>query len=1225
MAKKRLLTILSLCWLSLRLAAQPAVTVTDFSGRDALEGNLVTGLTTDRRGLLWVSTWGGLYRYDGYQFLCYKIRPGDGNQLDNSRIDDVQQDIHGNLVCRSYEDYYLFDFSTDKFHRLAGAKGVKAGRRKLYDSGVFERDGYRLKVEHKQLQWLDPDTRQWRPLVEHIKQARVTSTGVVWAIMDDGSFKRIIARRRQFELADCSEHVLTLHRDRRGRIWQTNNDGSVLLRDGQGRKLGYVSLSGKVTPGKTVVSRIYALDSDADGNVYLGTRGEGLYRLAPQGDGFSVTHYTNNPDDAYSLSNDEIFSVLCDGQRVWVGTLRGGLNLMVTEQGRTVFLNHGNRCKNFPAYEQLYGIRSMTKIGDVIAMATSDGLFTFQDNTSAPEQIRFYHSQRIKDDPHSLASNGLMSISHVDGRGTFVCSSHAGLCRLTSDNLLQDDLRFETWNTDAGAPSDRTMQVFTDGDQQLWVIFEKGLSKLDTRTMSSVDYLADSITHTWSLPVTTDNGLTYFATEQGLLTANLQAIKHQTKGAPILITSLTANGKSVHYSLDSNTLVLAKDQRNFTIEFAALELAGTDRVEYAYQLEGRDRDWIKTGRHRTLSFFNLEAGTYQLLIKATDNNRTWSDQVRRVTIIVQPTFWETPWAWLLYILIGAVVVGLALLVMLYIYRLRLNADFEKRLTEMKLRYFTNISHDLRTPLTLIEGPVSEMLQDQTLTARNRDYLSLIRSNTRRMLTLVNQILDFRKIQNSKMHLLIERMDLKAELTEVMADFRYLADDHQIDFTLADRTGEAALVWVDRDKVQKIFFNLLSNAFKYTASGKRIWIELESDETTVSASVCDTGKGMPQHVVGRLFARFETILTDNYMKSSTGIGLSLVKELAELHHAALQVDSKEGEGSRFKVVFQKGNAHFVNDENTQMMTSTSRPVAGQTHDASQPADAEQADVLTGETAGVRIMVVEDDAEMLRFVSGILAASYQVLQATDGQDGLEKAEALQPDLIISDINMPRMNGWQLVEALKQKAETSHIPVVLLTANGTLDDRIRGAAEGVEDYIVKPFSTEYLRVRVKAILQKQQQQQQHYMEHYAQSSAGAAAHIDVATNLELPTDNSGVERRLAQIDTDMMQQLRAYMEEHLADNTPIQTLAEHVGMSRTLFYNKIRSITGLTPVDFYRRYHVERSAQLMRDQGLTVSEACYRTGFSDPKYFSKVFKKFMGVSPSEYRNGKDALTKT
>ena len=1222
MNKTRLLAALCAQLWSLCLLAQPFVSTTDFTGHGALNYNKVTGMTTDRRGLLWVSTWGGLYRFDGYQFLSYKVRPGDGNELDNARIDDVQQDTHGNLICRSYEDYYLYDLATNKFRRLAGAKGVSEGRRRLYESGVFQREGYQLKVENNRLSYFDTTTRQWQPLVEHIKQARVTSAGIVWALMDDDRFLRILVRQRHFTPIDTDENVLALHRDRHGHIWQTNNDGSVLLRDGRSQKIGYLSPTGTISSSKSPIGRIYTIDSDAQGRIYLGTRLNGLYVLTPtshssrQTSGqlsFLISHYQHDPADPYSLDNDEIFSLLCDGSHVWVGTLREGLNLMTTRQGKTVFLNHRNSCTNFPSYEQLHGIRSMVRINDVIALATSDGIFTFQPDTINPEKIHFYHSQRINDNPHSLASNGSMSVNYIDGRGLFVCTSHAGLCHTTAKDLLQDDLKFETWNTEAGAPSDQTLQTFIDDDGQQWITFESGLSKLDASTMASTDFIAESTTFSWTRPVQLDDGSTIFATTRGLLKADLRTLHHQTVPLPILITALTANGKDVPYSLNADTVVLAKDQRNFTIEFAALDMAGTNHVEYAYQLEGRDRNWVKTGPHRQLSFFNLGAGTYHLLIRATDNNRTWNDRARRITIIIQPTFWETPWAWLLYGVLGIASLMLVLLVAMYIYRLRLNADFEKRMTEMKLRYFTNLSHDLRTPLTLIEGPVSEMLHDHTLTEQNRGYLSLIRHNTHRMMTLVNQILDFRKIQNGKMHLFIEQIDLKAELTEVMSDFQYLATDHHIDFALTTPSAPPAspstfYIWGDRDKVQKIFFNLLSNAFKYTAPSGRVWIEILEDANTVSASVCDTGKGIPQHAINRLFSRFETILSDNYMQSSTGIGLSLVKELVELHHAQLTVDSKEGEGSRFQVTFQKGSEHFLSDEGAEVRKYGDTEMRKFGDETVQK--HERTEVQKSNATPSKILLVEDDAEMLLFVSGILSDEYQVVQAVDGQDGQEKASREQPDLIISDINMPRMNGWQLVEALKSQPETSHIPVVLLTANGTLDDRIHGASLGVDDYIVKPFSTEYLRVRMHSILQKQHSQQQYFAEKFTHPQSTA----DDIMRVELPEDNAGVERRLRQMDTEIMERLRDFMEAHLTEDLAIQDLADHVGLSRTLFYNKIRSITGLSPVDFYRKYHIERAAQMLRNDGLTVSEACYNAGFSDPKYFSKVFKKFMGTTPSE-----------
>ena len=295
---------------------------------------------------------------------------------------------------------------------------------------------------------------------------------------------------------------------------------------------------------------------------------------------------------------------------------------------------------------------------------------------------------------------------------------------------------------------------------------------------------------------------------------------------------------------------------------------------------------------------------------------------------------------------------------MYIYRLRLNASFEKRMADIKLRSFTNISHDLRTPLTLIEGPVTEMLHDETLSQQNRSLLNLVHSNTQRMLTLVNQILDLRKIQNSKMHLLIERMDLKNVIETVMSDFSYLAKEHEIDFTLIDNTTEAANIWGDRDKVEKIFFNLLSNAFKYTKRGQRIWIELGNDKQTISATVSDTGKGISQQAISRLFTRFETILSDNYMQVSTGIGLSLVKELVNLHHAKLSVESEENVGSHFKIVFLKGNDHFHKDENAQIMTATDRPQATIGHDEEVSTASNDPIGMPEDKPQVKIMIVED---------------------------------------------------------------------------------------------------------------------------------------------------------------------------------------------------------------------------------------------------------------------------
>lgn len=1200
--QNRLLFFIMAVWASvMSLQAQPQVIITPLDGPEGLNHNKVTDLLVDHRGLLWVSSWAGIFRYDGYRFTEYLPQPGDGNELSSSRLDSVGEDEDGNLWCKSYDKFYCFDVNTMLFKEATQQDGRELRPKTMM--GDFHRNGYQLRVFERKLWWFHEQRRQWETLVEGIRFAVIDANGLVWAIMNDGAVNRIEVERPEFLLKE-DEAVLSQMKDRQGHVWQGLNDGSIRQLDSRGVSRGYLNRQGGISAGKTMLGRAYCMAETADGTLLFGTRGEGLLELRHTADGYVLTQYRHQESLDFSLSDDNIYSLLPGKGFVLVGTYRGGLNVMTGSGPAARFRHAANGCSNFPPCDRMYCVRSLATDGKVYVMGTSSGLYTFQMETD-PAKIKFFYSCRQPDRAASMASNEVTDVAYVEGKGFFVSTAYSGVCRIISQNLLRDQLDFDTWNTLRDAPSNRALRVFTASNGNQWAIFNDCLSMMNDGFTSSNDFLTNTSRYrelTGATPVWLDNGHVLLGCGEGSLEIPLDSLSPNHAAAPIMMTAVRVMGKSIPYDIDSDTLTLESNQRDCTLEFAALYLGSNDKVEYAYRVEGRDSTWVRLGRERTISFFNLPAGTYRLLVKATNNDRVWGPE-KCFTILVKPRFWETGWAWLIYALAALLLVGAAMMVVLYIYRLRMNVDFEKRLTDLKLKYFTDISHDLRTPLTLIDGPVTEMLTDPEISETNRGYLTLVHNNAQRMLTLVNQILDFRKIQNQKMHLLIERIDLKAELAEVMDDFRYLADDSHIDFALEDKTREATFIWGDKDKVQKIFFNLLSNAFKYTPRGHRVWLELSGDDRQVSVAVCDTGKGMAQNVAARLFQRFETIIADNYMKSSTGIGLSLVKELVELHHARLSVDSREGEGSRFTVVFQRGNEHFRDDQNTELMTASDRPSATQA-----------AVVSTEKAGGASILVVEDDAEMLRFVSDILGEEYQVCQAIDGQDGLEKASQLQPDLIVTDINMPRMNGWQMVEQLKQQKETSHIPVVLLTANSRLEDHIKGAQIGVDDYLEKPFSTEYLRVRLRAILQKQQQQRQQYMEGFS--------HAADVMKVELPQDNAGVERRLARLDAELMQKLRDYMEENLAVNTPIQELAEHVGMSRTLFYNKIRAITGQTPIDFYRKYHVERAAQMMREQGLTVSEACYATGFADPKYFSKVFKRFMGVVPSAYRDGSGAV---
>lgn len=1183
--------------MALQAWAQPKVSKTLFSAQESISHNKVTAMVVDSRGLLWITTWGGLYRYDGYRFTSFPIKPGDGSELANARLDDIIENERGQLVCRSYDKNYIFDYDTNRFHRYDHEVDWHALTPDYLNGYSFVRDGYQMTIRDHCLWW------NGEVLENGIKSAYVDRNGIVWIAKDDYVLERIVVTRPLYTFVDAGENVLALFHDSKGYIWQGNNDGTVMLRDKTGSPIGYVDAKGNISKGKSQLCRAYSFAEDREGRIYIGTRLNGLFvATLLDHSHVSLAHYMPDKNDRYSLSDDNVYTLLCDRYgRMWVGTYTGGLNLMERQGDRVRFLNRFNDYRHFPPTGRSYCMRSMTEVGKVIAIGTSDGIYAF--DASLPiAKTTFYHHARKADDAWSLPSNEITDLANVNGK-LVVSMPFSGLSMATADGLLSTDVRFTTWNTNDGAPSDRALRTFTDGRGNLWEVYNDVLARINLEQRTSSEFLTDGEGFTFSnygKRVLLDNGDTWLPSDKGIVAFQLDTLEHKSHTIPILITSLKANNKDVPYAITSDTLRLDKTQHSFTIEFAALALDGSSRVNYAYRLEGMDDEWTITGSNRNISFNDLEAGTYTLLIRSTDNSRTWLDNTRRITIIVAPTFWESGWGLLIkalgFLAQAAIVIG----IILYIYRLRLNVGFEHKMAEVKLKYFTDISHELRTPLTLIAGPISEMMHDETLSTQNQRFMALVNRNAQRMLTLVNQILDFRKIEERKMQLFVEKLDVLKEVERIVEDFRFVAKEKEIDLQLVNHCQEGTCLWADKDKFHKMLINLLSNAFKYTDPHHRVWVELQETEQSVSIAVGDTGRGIPKNKQKRIFQRFETLLNDSGMQFSSGIGLALVKELALLHHADISVASEEGEGSVFTLTFKKGNEHFA-----QNNTETKHTGEG------EEGLAETTENEAGEAAESRprLLLVEDEEDMRLFVRNVLENLYDITTACDGQDALEKVESIQPELIISDIQMPRMDGWQLVEHLKNDSKTSHLPVVLLTAKTAIDDRIRGARLGVADYIAKPFNTDYLKARLQSILQNIHEQQQHNIDELI---------FKGGISLEMPKDNSGVKNRMIKEDAEMLNRLKDFMEEHLMDDLPIQEMADHLALSRTLFYNKIKHLTGLTPLDFYRKYHVERAAQLIRNEGLTVTEACYRTGFSAPKYFSRIFKKFMGVTPSGYRQG-------
>ena len=527
------------------------------------------------------------------------------------------------------------------------------------------------------------------------------------------------------------------------------------------------------------------------------------------------------------------------------------------------------------------------------------------------------------------------------------------------------------------------------------------------------------------------------------------------------------------------------------------------------------------------------------------------------------------------------------------------------MTDLKLRFFTNISHELRTPLTLILGGIEDVKKHDSLTPRGENSLTLAHRNAKRMLTLINQLLDFRKIVKNKMELKISRVDLVPLVEDALDDFREMAYERRIEllFTLSRRS---VLVWVDIERMESVVYNLLSNALKFTPNGGRIEVilALREEEESVTLTVRDTGIGIPKDKQGMIFERFAQAsrAVDSNMKGS-GIGLSLCRDIVTLHHGEISVDSRPGEGASFTVKLKLGNAHFGME---QIDFSGAGAGEGKRRDDYMVSDFTAADSqrrvdVAPPKDAQKILLVEDNRELRIFMYNSLIDTYYVVEADDGAEALEKIRSEMPDIIVTDLMMPRMDGIELIDKVRHDFTMSHIPIVMLTARHSPDDRVKAMEFGADGYITKPFSIELLLARIDNLLT----QRRKLFEKFSSQSARNKV-VELAVEDVVVTDR----------DEEFMKNVMAWLGENVENSElTIDQLASHLGLGRTTMYNKLKSLTGKSPVELIKEYRITKSKLLLRTGQFSVSEVAYKVGFSDPGYFSRCFREQFHMSPAEY----------
>lgn len=1068
--------------------------------------------------------------------------------------------------------------------------------------------------------------------------------GDLWMCTHSKGLEKVTFRPPQFKMItpvphhyeSLSNEVRGLCEDKEHNLWVGLKDGKLRVYDKNRTERGYLTEAGTIShTGTPMRGNVYYILQDSKGNLWIATKGDGLVKAEPQGNArYRLTRYQHRKDDIYSLSDDNVYCVYEDTRgRIWVATFAGGVNYMAHDEGgKEIFVNHRNNLKGYPI-DNCYKARFITGDGEGhIWIGTTVGALMVDENFRTPEEAVFRHFVRVPEDAHSLSNNDVHWIISTRNKELYLATFGGGLNKLMSLDR-NGNARFKSYSVQDGLPSDVLLSIREDSKDNLWMSTENGISKFIPSEEKFENYddkgISFRVRFSEAASACTSLGNILFGASNGIFMFNPDSIRKSSYVPPIVLSGLLisnedvmpGSGSVLKQSLDdTHKLELSHRENIFTIQYAALDYSAPYEIQYAYILEGFEKAWNYVGKQRTATYTNLPKGHYVFKVRSTNADGVWTENTRTLDIEVLPSFWETPFAYFLYVLFVLLVIITAVYILFTIYRLKHKVSMEQQMTDMKLRFFTDISHELRTPLTLISGPVEYVLENTPLPDDAREQLQVVERNTNRMLRLINQILDFRKIQNRKMKMQVQRINVVAFTRKIMESFDAMAEEHRIDFLFETEKDELWL-WVDADKYEKIVFNLLSNAFKYTPNDKMITVFIHEDEKSVSVGVQDQGIGIAESKKKSIFVRFENLVDRNlFNQSSTGIGLSLVKELVEMHKAVISVDSKLGTGSCFKVDFLKGKEHYddsveflqddaaVGMEVVEHVAEVDNMVHSQEKEEEEMQEEESEE--TG-TAGGTMLLVEDNSELRLFLRSIFASEYRVVEAVDGVQGLSKALKFLPDIIISDVMMPEKDGISMTRDLRADMTTSHIPVVLLTAKTAIESKLEGLEYGADDYITKPFSATYLKARVKNLLMQRRKLQDLYRADLMSAGSAVPASAVEETEEQKAPEMSPNDRKF-------MDKLLELMEKNMDNgDLVVDDLVQELAVSRSVFFKKLKTLTGLAPIEFIKEMRINRAVQLIETGEYSMTQISYMVGINDPRYFSKCFKLKMGMTPTEYRD--------
>jgi signal transduction histidine kinase/ligand-binding sensor domain-containing protein/DNA-binding response OmpR family regulator len=1169
----------------------------------SLEGNFVRNISFDRHGTLWIGTNSGLLTYYPEENRL-EVFPLPFKENQNKEIWEIYTDEEGLIWVGTYA------------------------------AGLFIIDPSQQRILKNEL---NNDIQR----SETVRAVSRGAFGEYWIGTRGGLFRYSKAAgftgyyKNSFQEPNSlsNNSVWTILTDEKGETWIGTRGGLNLLAKSKQVFQNYSALPGNNNYLNSSI--VYALWIDKQDNIWIGTEDGGINIFDPSTKKY--TYITSDLQKPYALSQNCIKAFLEHDGELFVATFLGGVNV-IDLNSRKVRQHLSDNNKSGTISDNRVWDLCMDK-DQQIWVATSSGVDRFDQESNTfihyPQLCGNEHVQWIETDSHGNLWVGSLgeiviyspelntmkryaersrSMFEDSKKRIWIATDDKGLAHYTVDN---GPIKY--YSKEQGLANRQALCVLEDGERNLWISTLNGLSKFDPTTevfqnFTTRDGLGNN-QFCYGAACKSQSGELLFGSLSGFDMIDPEEIHPVDADVPLVFTDLKLFNQSVEIGdnkddilnksiSETEKLVLTSKQDVLTLEFAALNYVNSENNYYTYKLEGLFRDWISPSHDRVASFTNLNPGDYTLRVKRVLLENGAESKELTLDMVILPPFWKT--GWFIAIIFALLLFMVYILVRFFINREkiknqlvleRVNARKLHEVDMMKLKFFTNISHEIRTPLTLILGPLEKILKGQQVNEELQEHLKMMHRNAQNLDRLITQLLDFRKLQSGSLRLNLTNADIVGFVRNIVNSFSSLAHEKDIKLTFTS-LKKRLFVSFDADKIEKILNNLLSNALKYTEPKGSISVNLslifDSDEDSFSGedeekqyieiSIKDTGKGIQSKNLDKIFFRFFQT-ADGDKSSGVGIGLALVKELVQLHKGKIFVTSKPEKGTKFTIRIPSDIVREVNVSEADV--DSVKPVEEQIPDG--------AELLNDDFASPVMLIVEDNMDVRQFIRSHFNSFYKIIEANNGAEGLKLATELVPDIIISDIIMPNMDGYELCKRLKNDERTSHIPILLLTAMHSKEHELKGLATGANDYITKPFDISVLQAKIDNLLSIRDSMK----ERFASTVVLEPKNIVITSPDERFLKNA--------IDV---------VEANMSDSEmDIESFAQKVGVSRMQLYRKLHALTDMTVKEFIRHIRLKRATQLLVQQKMNISEIAYEVGFKDLSHFRKCFRREYGMSAKEY----------